>query len=260
MKTTLLITTYNWKDALEVVLESVLNQTHLPDEVIIADDGSRDDTRAIITSMQESFPVPLIHSWMPDDGFQLSRSRNKAISIASGDYILMVDGDIYLSPTFIESHKSSARKGWFIQGSRVMARSKITKKILEEKIAPNFFSCNINNRHNAISNQLISRFFSKEKNNTIKTRGCNMAFWREDVLAVNGFNQDFIGWGSEDNEFTLRMLHLGRRRLYLKFSGTCYHLHHNENSREMLTENRQILEQTTSQKLIRCKNGIDQYL
>ncbi|MDF5068606.1 glycosyltransferase, partial [Vibrio parahaemolyticus] len=63
MKTTLIITTYNWKEALKAVLESVKRQTVLPDEVIVADDGSREDTKATVDQMREGFPVPLIHSW-----------------------------------------------------------------------------------------------------------------------------------------------------------------------------------------------------
>lgn len=87
-----------------------------------------------------------------------------------------------------------------------------------------------------------------------------MAFWKKDVIEVNGFNQDFIGWGREDSEFVLRMLNAGKRRLYLKFSGVGYHLYHPENSRASLTKNDEILENTIKNKLTRCENGIGQYL
>ena len=115
MKTTLIITTYNWKEALKSVLESVKRQTVLPDEVIVADDGSREDTKAMIDQMREGFPVPLVHSWHEDNGFQLSMSRNRAIAKASGDYLIMIDGDMVLSQTFIESHKRVAKPNWFVQ-------------------------------------------------------------------------------------------------------------------------------------------------
>ncbi len=131
MKTTLIITTYNWKEALKAVLESVKRQTVLPDEVIVADDGSREDTKAMVDQLRDGFPVPLIHSWHEDNGFQLSMSRNRAIAKASGDYLIMIDGDMVLSQTFIESHKQVAKPNWFVQGGRVLTDESCSKAIME---------------------------------------------------------------------------------------------------------------------------------
>ncbi|MDD9156001.1 glycosyltransferase family 2 protein [Aliivibrio sp. S4TY2] len=260
MKTTLIITTYNWKEALKSVLDSVLRQTELPDEVVIADDGSRQDTIDMVAEYQFLFPVPLIHSWHEDNGFQLSMSRNKAIAKASGDYLIMIDGDIVLPPSFVQSHKQSAKKGWFVQGGRVLTEEGFSKKIMHENAVPTIFSSGIRNRKNCITSPFLSRIFSYERNNDKATRGCNMAFWRDDVIEVNGFNQEFVGWGREDSEFVLRMLNSKKRRLYLKFAGVGYHLYHKENSRASLSENDAILERTIKEKLTRCDQGIDQYL
>ncbi|MGN2671776.1 glycosyltransferase family 2 protein [Aliivibrio fischeri] len=260
MKTTLIITTYNWKEALKSVLDSVLRQTELPDEVIVADDGSRQDTIDMVASIQKTFPIPLIHSWHEDNGFQLSMSRNRAIAKASGDYIMMIDGDMVLSPSFVQSHKNVAKKGWFVQGGRVLTEEAFSKKIMNDGAVPTIFSSGIRNRKNCITSAFLSRMFSYERNNDKATRGCNMAFWREDVIEVNGFNQEFVGWGREDSEFVLRMLNAKKRRLYLKFSGVGYHLFHNENSRASLTENDAILEKTITEKLTRCEQGINQFL
>jgi hypothetical protein len=87
-----------------------------------------------------------------------------------------------------------------------------------------------------------------------------MAFWRQDVIEVNGFNQDFVGWGREDSEFVHRMLNSNKSRLYLKFAGVGYHLYHVENSRGSLPENDAILENTIKLQLTRCTNGIDQFM
>ncbi|EGR4261593.1 glycosyltransferase family 2 protein [Vibrio cholerae] len=260
MKTSLIITTYNWKEALETVLNSVKYQTTLPDEVLVADDGSREDTTLMIEQVRKNYPVPLIHCWHEDNGFQLAMSRNKAIAKASGDYLIMIDGDMVLSKDFIESHKAVAKTGWFVQGGRVITNQECARKIMNEQLLPNIFTPGLRNRKNCISNKLLSRLFSYERNNDKATRGCNMAFWKNDVIEVNGFNQDFIGWGREDSEFVLRMLNAGKRRLYLKFSGIGYHLYHPENSRASLAQNDQILENTIKNKLVRCANGINQYL
>ena len=259
MKTTLIITTYNWKEALKVVLTSIKRQTVLPDEVIVADDGSRADTKQIIEQIREGFPVPLIHSWHEDNGFQLAMSRNRAIAQASGDYLIMVDGDMVLSQTFIESHNHVAKLGWFVQGGRVLTDESCSQAIMNDNLIPSIVTKGIRNRKNCITNALLSKIFSYERNNDSATRGCNMAFWKQDVIEVNGFNQDFIGWGNEDNEFVHRMLNAGKKRLYLKFSGVGYHLYHKENSRASLAENDVILAHTIKYNLTRCENGIDQF-
>ena len=76
------------------------------------------------------------------------------------------------------------------------------------------------------------------KLNMIQT--CNMAFFKNDCLRVNGFNEDFIGWGREDSDFAAKLLHSGVKRRDLKFKGIGYHIHHEGNSREMLQRNHQI--------------------
>ncbi len=257
MKTTLIITTYNWKEALKAVLESVKRQTALPDEVIVADDGSRDDTKAMLDQLLTTFPVPLIHSWQEDNGFRAAMSRNRAITKASGNYLIIIDGDMVLSPTFIESHKRVAKPNWFVQGGRVLTDEACSKAIMEKGLVPSIFSKGIRNRKNCITNVLLSKWFSRKRNNANSTRSCNMAFWKKDALEVNGFNQDFVGWGREDSEFVHRLLNANKSRLYLKFAGVGYHLYHAENSRVALPENDAILDNTIKNKLTFCQNGID---
>lgn len=260
MKIALIITTYNWKEALDAVLSSVLKQTFLPDEVIIADDGSRQDTAELIKKYQITFPCPLIHSWQEDDGFRLSASRNKAIALASSEYIVLIDGDMVLDPNFILSHKKNARENHFVQGGRVLTNKSLSLLMLKMAYTPKLFDKGIKNRHNSINSNLLSKIFSKVKNTARSTRGCNMAFWRDDCISINGFNEDFVGWGREDSEFTHRLLNLKLNRLYLKFAGVAYHLHHNEASRELIDDNEKILERTIKEKKTHCKNGISKYL
>ena len=96
MKTTLLITTYNRPDALELCLMSILRQTHLPDEVLIADDGSTADTKELIDTYRTKFPIPVIHIWHEDKGFRRTVILNRAFLVAKGNYIIQVDGDLIL--------------------------------------------------------------------------------------------------------------------------------------------------------------------
>ena len=87
-KVSLLIATYNWKEAGNLSLLSVFDQTTLPQEILIADDGSKDDTRQMIEEMRKISPIPIIHVWQEDKGFRVGAIRNKAIARASGDYII----------------------------------------------------------------------------------------------------------------------------------------------------------------------------
>jgi glycosyltransferase involved in cell wall biosynthesis len=259
----LIITTYNRKDALELVLLSVLNQTQLPDEVIIADDGSGPDTAQLIKNFARKFPVPLYHCWQEDKGFRLAEIRNKAISQAKSEYIIMVDGDMILSEDFIKSHKKSARKGCFIQGSRVLLSEKVTRQTITNKQI-NFwpFQQGISNRFNALQMPVLSKLFfaSQDKFNLKGIRGCNMAFWKEDAVKVNGFNEKFTGWGREDSEFVVRLFNNNIHRLNLKFGGVAYHLHHPEHPRECLTVNEMLLQKSIDENLKFCEKGISQHV
>src|SRR5690242_8999091 len=116
----LIISTYNWPDALELCLQSVQQQRLLPNEVIIADDGSAKETGQVIEKFQKRLLAPLHHIWQADEGFRLGMARNKAIAAASSEYLIQVDGDLVLHPDFVYDHVHAARKGHFIGGSRVL--------------------------------------------------------------------------------------------------------------------------------------------
>ncbi len=132
MKLTLIITTYNWPESLLLVFESIKCQTILPYEVIIADDGSTKDTKNLINSLKKDLNLNIIHSWQEDIGFRASRSRNKAIFKSSGDYIVLIDGDMILHPEFINDHINNAQPSYFVQGSRVLLTQDNTKQALDQ--------------------------------------------------------------------------------------------------------------------------------
>src|SRR5215213_415190 len=116
----LVVSTYNRPDALELCLESILRQTKLPHEIVVADDGSGESTRQLVQSMQSRSSVPIVHIWQPDDGYQLARIRNRAFAAATGEYLLQVDGDLVLEKHFVQDHLTMSRPGAFVSGSRTM--------------------------------------------------------------------------------------------------------------------------------------------
>lgn len=262
MTTTLIITTYNWPKALEIVLMGVENQTLLPDEILIADDGSTEETSNLIKKWQTKLKTTIIHSWQDDSGFRLATSRNKAIAKSTGDYIIMIDGDLVLHPNFIKDHVSHCNKNQFVIGTRVLLKDDYSKQLLSKKNIN--FSVNNNyilaNSKNLINNSFLSKICSYKTTSYKQVRGCNMACFKTDLIKVNGFNEDFIGWGREDTEIVVRLLNAKIIRKNVKFNANVLHIFHPESTRKMLITNELILEKTISENLIRCQNGLDKYL
>lgn len=257
----LIVTTYNRPDALELVLLSIKNQKILPKEVIIADDGSSYETKNLIEKYKQNFPIPLIHSWQEDNGFRAAQSRNKAIAFSKYEYIVIIDGDIVLHKNFIKDHIRTAQKKCFVQGSRVLLNEELTKESITRKnVNFSILKKGVENKLNAISFSFLRQKLSKPSYKSRGIRSCNMAFWKEDCVKINGFNEEFVGWGREDSEFAIRLFNNNIKRKNLKFAGIAYHLFHDENNRKMLPKNDEILEKTIENKLLKCNLGIDQYL
>jgi glycosyltransferase involved in cell wall biosynthesis len=261
MKISLIITTYNWEPALELSLLTILRQSRMPDEVVIADDGSNEGTRHLVEAMAALSPVPFFHVWQRDRGFRAAQIRNKAIASATGDYLVIMDGDIVAHPDFIRDHEQAARPGCFCQGSRVLLTRAKTERVLKEKqlhFSP--FERGFENRKNSIRSQLLSVLFATRQRRLTGIRTCNFALWKDDVLAVNGFNEDFEGWGREDSEFAVRLMNRGISRRNLKFAARAYHLYHPEHPKTSLERNDGILEQAIKERASWCRNGIDKYV
>lgn len=263
MTCSLIITTYNWRQALFLVLKSILEQSITPDEVIIADDGSTENIAALINLFIKKSHIPIIHSWQKDKGFRVAKSRNKAIAKAKGDYIIVIDGDIIIHKDFIYDHKKFAKNGYFVQGIRAKLNNVKTQYIFKnQQYTFKPLEEGIKNKRHSISNPALSFLFSGTRyfNKLSMLQTCNMAFFKQDCISINGFNEDFVGWGREDGEFGARLLHSGIKRRDLRCAAIGYHIHHDGNSRNMLDINHKIYLNTLSNKLTRCANGIDKYL
>ncbi|MCG9756126.1 glycosyltransferase family 2 protein [Shewanella insulae] len=260
MSISLIITTYNWPTALNAVLASVQRQSRLPDEVIIADDGSGPATRELIDTLKACFPVPLIHSWHEDRGFRLSASRNRAIGLARFDYVIMIDGDLVLHPDFIADHLAVAESDCLVTGKRVKLGPGLSQRILAGGARPGLFSPGIaRGRELALRSRWLCMKSGWGSPDSIEgIHGCNLGFWRQDALTINGFNQAFEGWGPEDKEFALRMYHNGKWRKRVKFYAVAFHLHHKESCRQQLASNNLLFQRTLNQRPIRCAQGISE--
>ena len=253
----LIISTYNWPEALEQSLESVKRQALYPNEVIIADDGSTEETKKLIDKFKEEFPVPLIHCWIEDKGFRLAKVRNEALKLANYDYIVQIDGDIILNKHFIADHALFARKGTFVRGSRVLLDSKATERIFKHQVpSPNIFMQGTVNFFNGIRLPFLQNLLTRKRKSIIGIRGCNMGYWKEDAFNINGYNEKIEGWGREDSEFVARMVNNGLYKRNLRMGGIEFHIYHAEYDRKLLNKNDDVLNMTLSKKLTSCEFGI----
>ena len=255
----LLISTYNWADALYLCLQSVLNQTILPSEILIADDGSNDKTREIVDEFSKKTTIPVIHIWHEDNGFQLAKIRNRAIKKATTSYIIQVDGDLILNQYFISDHLKFAKKNHFIRGSRVRLGQKLSAELLQQKkIKFSFFNADIQNRFNGLRCYFVAKLLSKPSSNPHKMLGCNMSYWRSDALLANGYENLLVGWGHEDEEFAARMVNIGLKKIKLKHFGFVNHIYHPERVRNNEATHNAFLKTVILEKKQRALNGINQ--
>lgn len=252
MTTALLISTYNNPEFLRLCLSSVLGQSVMPDEILIADDGSTEPTARVVEEFSAATRAAVRHIWHEDKGFRLAAIRNKAIAAAQSDYIIQIDGDIILHKEFVADHIKFAKEGTFVTGSRTLLDKDTTAKLLELKPWGELPVLKGGNRIPWLTPMMANM----RSGNGMYVRGCHMAFWRKDLLRVNGYNEDISGWGREDSEISFRLMNCGLKKRFIKFAALEYHLYHPEASREMDAANIVIMNRARNEGVTRVPNGI----
>ena len=228
----------------------------MPDEIVIADDGSGAYTRDLINKFRAILPVPLHHVWHEDTGFRKSLILNKAIKVASGDYIIQIDGDVILDKNFVKDHLSIAEEGTLVRGTRAHISEKLQPELfINGQINFSFYSPGVKHRFNALRIPQLAWFFAGKKKSSKSVRGCNLAFWKKDFIAVNGYNNDLQGWGHEDEELAARLVNSGIMKKCLKLKGVQYHLSHRIASRSQEDKHDFILRKTLEKHVKYCNNG-----
>lgn len=262
MKVSLILSTYNRPDALKLCLLSAFRQVRIPDEIIVGDDGSTPETKALIDSLRPQCPTKLIHLWHEDKGFRLAMMRNKCIAAATGDYIVEIDGDIIMHRRFIKDHVDFADRGYYLKGGRANLSKEFTEKICREGRLPSLHllsNAYEAKRENSLHIPFLGRILmSRYRKHRGLSLGCNMSFFRDDAVAINGYDEFFEGWGGEDGDFARRLLISGLQKRHLKFVGNTFHLWHEDK----FMYNKSLNEQYSMRPdpSPRCTRGLDQYL
>ncbi len=257
----LVVNTFNQPDYLLRLLRAVSRQTQLPQEVVLADDGSDDQTRAVFEDWAAKQAFACSRVWQEHAGFRRARILNLAIARAASAYLVFQDGDTIPHPGFVADHLRLARAGAFVQGHRALI----------EQAGASFFGMGefaADRRRALMGGQLrglkhayrwpwpARRYRADLKG----IRGCNLGIWREHLIKVNGYNEAFTGWGREDSELALRLMNAGTQRLDVRGWAICYHLWHPPASRATLPANDQLLQDALAQRAAWCESGLSAHL
>jgi glycosyltransferase involved in cell wall biosynthesis len=208
MTVSLIISTYNRPEALSKVIAGVAHQTRTPKEILVADDGSAESTRDLINNWKNRSPAPVIHIWHPHDGFRKTIILNQAISAAKGDYIVFLDGDCVPHAQFIADHETLAEKGFWVQGRRSFVKSDYVENF-DPEITPIWQWLLLGRMSGAFKAIRLPSPIIRRGTEQRGLIGCNMAIWRDDLVAINGFDESYIGWGGEDSDIGSRLYHRG---------------------------------------------------
>jgi glycosyltransferase involved in cell wall biosynthesis len=258
-------TTHEREDALDAVLRGLSRQSDKGFEVVVADDGSGPATAALIADWTSRLGSPLAHVWQPHQGFRAAEMRNRAIAVSRGSYCVFLDGDCIPRPDFMAAHRRLAEPGWFVAGNRILMSRALTDSILRERLEPETwpFAAFLRQRWHGGINRLVPTLrlplgpLRKLKARSWHgCRSCNLAVWRADLQRVDGFDASYTGWGKEDSDLVVRLLHAGVARKDGRFATGVLHLWHPMADRSALPRNESKLDAIVRGDRVRAGCGL----
>jgi glycosyltransferase involved in cell wall biosynthesis len=260
-----IVTTFNREDALDAVLRALSHQSDRDFEVVIADDGSRVQTRVLIDDWRARLRVPLKHVRHEHRGFRGGEIRNRGVVASAGALCIFLDGDCLPGADFVAAHRKLAEPGWFVTGNRILLSRELTETVLAqgEPAEEWCYATLTQQRLRGGINRLMPTWrlplgpLRKLKaGNWQGAQTCNLAVARSDLDAVDGFDCSYAGWGLEDSDLVVRLLHGGVRRKDGRFATGVLHLWHPQNDRSQLTTNQTRLDEVLHGDRTRALRGM----
>lgn len=264
-----IISTYNSEEWLRKVLEGYRGQIYDNYEIIIADDGSREETKVLIDSFRKDYPVAIRHLWHEDKGYRRQRILNKAIVEASYDYILFTDGDCIPRKDFVTTHVKYAEKDYFLSGGYCKLTMKASECITSQDIKEEkCFDANwladqdklgIKQRLKLTAGSNTANILDLITPTGATFNNCNSSAWKEDLLAINGYDER-MRYGGPDRELGERLVNYGIKPKQIRYKAICLHLDHDRGykTKESVDRNLAIRKDTKSKNIIKTSFGIEQ--
>lgn len=231
------VSTYEWPEALDAVLRGLAGQCDPAFDVVVADDGSTAATGAVVDRWAGTFGNRLVHAWHEDDGFRLARVRNLGATKTSGDYVVFLDGDCIPRRHFVRAMRRALLPGWFVAGTRVRLSERLTHTVLTEgRPIERWSRASLLAR---VPRDVVGWRQLTPRDRRRTWRPGLPDFWpdgneygfctgvaRKDFEAVNGVDMRFVGWGDQDVDLAIRLRRLGLRCGYAGPQSTVIHLWH----------------------------------
>ncbi len=266
MLISLIVVTYNRSDALLAVLRALALQSDREFEVIVADDGSREEHVAALRELAPRLPYRLVHAWQADVGFTAAAARNWGARQARGDYLVLLDGDCVPRPDFVARHRALARPGCLLNGSRVLLSRSLTERALTQALELSTLPWHwwLAQRLRGGCNKWLGLFLrwppalrrARAEFRWKGIRSCNMGVWRSDFEAIDGFDESFDGWGHEDADFVLRLQRHGCARVDGYWATEVLHLWHRQAARAQEDHNLQMVQARMRSAVVRAEHGL----
>ena len=258
------VPTFDRPDALAAVLRGLSRQADRRFEVVVADDGSGPATAAVIDDWTTRLGVPFGHVRHEHSGFRAAEIRNRAILASTGAYCVFLDGDCIPRADFIAQHRRLAEPGWFVAGNRILLSAELTTRVLAEGLEPEGWGLPaLLGRWPRGVNRLLPALHLPlgplRKAAPARWEGartCNLAAWRADLDRIDGFDASFAGWGLEDSDLAIRLIHAGVRRKDGRCATGVFHLWHQANDRARLPDNEARLDEVKRGNRIRALRGL----
>ena len=243
----ILVSTYEWPDALDALLRVVSEEGDPVEDVVVADDGSGPETAAVVDRWRKRLDARVVHVWQPDDGFRKARVWNRAIAEIRGDYLVFLDGDSIPRAGFLSATRRAALPGWMLASKRLNLSPRLTRRVLEDGVAVWRWTALdwmarapkelfVASRESASPGLLLSvrdrrrpwRPGQPEFTPPYDGYGFFMGVWRDDLERVNGFDMRYEGWGGEDVDLGLRLRRAGMKCGWAGPRTTMLHLWHQQ--------------------------------
>jgi len=275
MKSSVIVPTYNRPRALRLSLLSLSQQSMLPSEVLIADDGSGDETKALIEELKVKLKhaFPIRHVWQEDIGFRKPRILNETVRQATGEYLIFIDGDCMAHREFVRSHVTMSSPDAILSGKRVDIGRKLTERLMErghpivtlrpvlvwDAIAGGEIKSRKVEEAIRIENSLLRRLLHRDRITDDGVWGCNFSLYKDLFYAINGCDEDFLDGSIEDNDLGIRVLNQGKRVRSVRNHAIIFHLWHKSSwsfENEKYQHNQAILKRRIENKEEFCLNGI----